>query len=418
MAVLERLVAIHKAQPVRGVSNTDRKATHARGPDLRQKSLVDFMNLVRGASPNNPERNQYACQKALEQHYGSGYVEKGYNGELQRGREITKAAMSVEQGLTGGYLLPQDYSDALLECVSERSFIYPRATIIPMYSLELQAPRVDAETAPTSSGVSPLFGGVQFRWGLEDDPVETEPQFRMGNFHAWDLLGYAVASNQWLQDAGAIQPTVESLRPEADPLLRAEHYLIRLFGRAAAWTAEYAFLQGAGAGLFMPLGILRAPATFAVTRAGAGLISAGDIANMSSRLLPASWGNGTALWAVSPTALSQVQQVDQYQVNVAPIELNSFHPRPCGFLSSLPLYVTDKLPPLGQRGDLVLFDPSLYVIAQRMEVVVDVSPDDLFRTNQTVYRIWLRLDGKPEFSSTITLQDTSTVVSPYVVLDA
>ena len=412
MAVLERLKAIHRQQ-YSGVPLSGQWGTS--GPDIkvgpaipRRKSLVDFMSLVRGASPNNPERNQYACQKALEQDYSSGYVEKGCNGELQRG-QVVKATMSVEQGLTGGYLLPQDYSDALLECVAERSFIYPRATVIPMYALELQAPRIDAETAPTTAGVSPFFGGVQFRWGLEDDPVETEPQFRMGNFHAWDLLGYAVASNQWLQDAGAIQ---------ADSLLKAEHYLIRLFGRAAAWAAEYAFLQGAGAALLMPLGILRSPATFAVTRAGAGLISAGDIANMTSRLLPASWGNGTALWAVSPTAMSQVHQVDRYQVNVNPAGEGDFRPRPCGFLSSLPLYVTDKLPPLGQRGDLVLFDPSLYVIAQRMEVVVDVSPDDLFRTNQTVYRIWLRLDGKPEFSSTITLQDTSTVVSPYVVLNA
>ena len=417
MAVIEQLKAIHSRRGERereyhldGKSGVDT----SRSALVRRKSLVDFMNLVRGADPRCPERNQYACQKALEKDYGSGYVSKELNGQGQW-QPVTKAALSVQSGLTGGYLLPLDHSDTLLETVAEESFIYQRATIIPMFSLELQAPRINVETAPASVGVSPMFGGVQFRWGLEDAPAETEPTFRMGSFFAWDLLGYAVASNQWLQDAGAIQATAESPRPEADPLLKAEHYLIRLFGKAAAWSAEYAFFNGMGAGQRMPLGILNAPATRAIARAGAGAIAIADVANMSGALLPRSWTSG--IWATSPTALAKIQQVTGYSISY-PAGGDEMKPRPCGFLNSLPLFVTDKLPPLGQRGDLVLFDPSLYVIAQRMEVVVDVSPDDLFQTNQTVYRIWLRLDGKPEFSSSITLPDTSTVVSPYVVLGA
>ena len=359
-----------------------------------QKSFVNFLNMVRGANSKNPERNQFNCQRVLEKSYGA--------------RVVTKVAMAEMNGLTGGYIVPIDYSDKLLETVAEESFIYPRATVIPMFSMELSAPRIDVETVPASAGISPFFGGVNFRWGAEDVPVETEPTFRMTSFRAWDLLGYATVSNQWLQDAGAIQ--------ESDSLLKAEHYLIKLFGKAAAWYAEWAFLNGSGAALQMPLGLLRSPATFAVTRAGASAISVVDVTNMASRLFPRSWSS--AVWAVSPTALAQVQQLAQYQVNVDPISLNKLTPRPCGYLSSLPLFVTEKLPSLGQRGDLILFDPSLYVIAQRMEVVVDVSPDELFRNNQTIYRIWLRLDGKPEFSNTVTLQDTTTVVSPYVVLNA
>lgn len=386
-------------------------------PGPHRKSFVDFLNLVRGAHASNHHGTRYDHQKALEKHYGTGYVVKEA-GKVEHWQPVTKAAMSVQSGLVGGYLLPQDYSDALLETVAEAGFIYPRATVLPMYSLETQAPRVNVETAPTSAGVSPFFGGVNFRWGLEDAPAASEPTFRMTNFTAWDLLGDAVVSNQWLQDAGAIQPTGESPRPEADPLLKAEHYLLRLFGKAAAWSAEWAFLNGPGAALRMPLGILHSPATRAVTRAGAGLISVADVANMAGTLLPYSWSNNSAIWAVSPTALVPVQQLSTYQVNVSPVEANKLSPRPCGFLNSLPLFVTDKLPPLGQRGDLVLFDPSLYVIGQRQEVVVDVSPDVLFQTNQTVYRIWARLDGKPEFSNSITLLDTTTVVSPYVVLDA
>ena len=385
-------------------------------PVKNRKSFVGFLNLVRGAYSGSDQR---ACRKALEQDYRTGYVaiEKGAGKDGEsRWQPVEKAAMSVLSGGTGGYLLPMDYSDALLESLAEECFIYPRATVIPMYSLEMQAPRINVETAPTAQGVSPFFGGVQSRWGLEDAPVQTEPAFRMTNFTAWDLLSDAVVSNQWLQDAGAIQLTAGAERPEADPLLKAEHYLMRIFGKAAAWSAEYAFLQGQGAALRMPLGIIHSPATRAVTRAGANLIAAADVANMSGNLLPRSWN--TAVWACSPSVLAQVQQLAQYQMNVSPVEANKLSPRPCGYLSSLPLFITDKLPALGQRGDLALFDPALYIIAQRMEVVVDVSPDVLFSTNQTVYRIWMRLDGKPEFSGPVTLPDTTTVVSPYVVLNA
>lgn len=377
------------------------------GQAPRRKSLVDFLNLVRKA--RSGERDQYQAQKVLEKEYRTGWVTKTADGIVR------KAAMSVTSGTTGGYLLPVDFSDALLEAVVEESFIYPRATVIPMFSLELQAPKIDAETATTVAGVSSLFGGVRFRWGMEDAPVQTEPAFRMANFTAWDLLGDAVVSNQWLQDAGAIQATPEARRPEADPLLKAEHYLIRLFGKAAAWHAEYAFLRGLGAGQEMPLGILNAPATRIVTRAGAGAIAIADIAEMAARMLPLGWN--TAVWAVHPLAMGQVTRIASYQSN-QPVNWKDMSLSPSGVLMGRPLFVTDKLPPLGQKGDLVFFDPRLYVIAQRMEVIVDVSPDVLFTTNQTVYRIWLRLDGKPQVSSTITLPDASTIVSPYVVLNA
>ena len=381
----------------------------------RRKSFPDFLNQIRGADARSPEGMQYECRKTLEKSYGSGYVEKDAGSDELR--YVKKAAMSVLSGTTGGYLLPMDYSAALLETVAEECFIYPRATVIPMFSLELQAPRIDVETAPTARGDSALFGGVRFRWGLEDAPTQiAEPAFRMGNFKAWDLLGDAVVSNQWLHDAGAIQPTEGALRPEADPLLKAEHYLIRLFGKAAAWYAEYAFLQGMGSAMSMPLGIVNSPARYLAARAGANAIVIADVANMTARLLPRSWNS--AVWACSPLALAQVQQIATYQVNTNPTDIDKVRPRPCGYLSSLPLFVTDKLPPLGNRGDLVLFDPSLYVIAQRMEVVVDVSPDVRFLNNQTVYRVWLRLDGKPQFSSTVTLPDLTTSVSPYVVLNA
>lgn len=369
----------------------------AQGP--RRKSFVDYLNLIRGADPRNPVHNQDHCRQVLEKYY-----------------QVEKATMSTLSGQVGGYLLPTDYSDKLLFSVAEESFLYPRATVIPMFSGELEAPRIDAETAPSALGASSMFGGMVFKWGFEQAPPETEPKFRQGNFRAWDLLGYCTVSNQWLQDAGAVQRTEESRRPEADPLLKAEHYLIRLFGHAASWYAELAFLQGLGAAQQMPLGIINAPGTLVVTRSGGGAIAIQDVSGMTSSLLPRSWSS--AIWACSPTALAKVQTISQYFINIELGGMHDLKPKPAGALSTRPLFVTDKLPPVGVKGDLVLLDPRLYIIAELQQVVVDVSPDNLFATNQTVYRVWLRMDGMPINSSTITLQDTTTKVSPFVVLSS
>jgi HK97 family phage major capsid protein len=83
----------------------------------------------------------------------------------------------------------------------------------------------------------------------------------------------------------------------------------------------------------------------------------------------------------------------------------------------LPLFVTEKLPALGTTGDLLLTDPSLYIIGDRMAVMIDVSdPGPGFRTNQSWFNVWLRQDAMPLTSGIITLQDTQTQVSQVVVL--
>jgi HK97 family phage major capsid protein len=313
-------------------------------------------------------------------------------------RGVTKAAMGENTGTAGGYLVPIEYTLKLMEVLTEDSFIYQRANVIPMKGVEVRAPYIDVETVPIATATSPVFGGITFGWGSEDVPLETEPRFRQQTLRAWDLLGYAVLDNQFVEDVG----------PEGDD------YLLKLFGRAAAWYAEYAFLQGTGAGSLMPMGVLNGPAVLTVTRAAPTAISAPDIANMAASLLPFSWKS--SIWAVSPTCLGQLIKISNFFMNQATDQSQLEKAGGSGAIMTRPMFVTEKLPPLGTQGDMILFDPRLYVIGDRMQVLIDASTHDAFRSNQTVFRIWLRMDGRPMVSGKITLQDKTTVVSPYVVL--
>ena len=76
------------------------------------------------------------------------------------------------------------------------------------------------------------------------------------------------------------------------------------------------------------------------------------------------------------------------------------------------------MPALGTRGDVILVDPSLYVIGDRMMLEVTPSEHVNFLKNQMTWRVVERLDGQPWMDKYITLQDNSTTVSPFVVLHA
>jgi HK97 family phage major capsid protein len=345
-----------------------------------------FLKYVREAYYARLPADRYMASQVLEKDFGSGYE--------YAGGYVEKTALGEGSGQTGGYLIPQDLTLELMRVVSEESFIYPRALVIPMTTLQVLAPTVDVTTVQ-SAGTSPFFGGLLFKWGSSQAPAETEPAFRQLQLTAWDLLGYCTVSNQWLWDVGP----------------GGEDYLLQMFGRAAAWYAEYAFLQGTGTVNQMPLGILKAPGTVSLTRQTSNQITQVDVAGMAAQLIPYSWNN--AVWACSPSALAQLFKITGIQMNMDALG----QPGLAGYLLSRPLYVTDKLPPLGTKGDLVLFDPSLYVVGVRQEVLVDVSPQVAFKTNQTDFRVWLRLDGKPQVNSGVTLADGSTVAGAYVALN-
>lgn len=319
-------------------------------------------------------------------------------------RVISKGNDELSGG-GGGYLVPREYTTRFLVPLAERSLVYPRATIIPMGTLEMVGPMLDATTVQ-SANIAPFFGGIVAKWGSQANTYvlsESEPQFREQTLHAWDLLLYAVASNQLLQDTS----------PEGD------EKLLENFGKAAAWYADHAFFNGLGAGTSMPLGMLNAPCAIDVARAGANGITIADVAKMTAKMIPIGWEN--AVWACSPAALEKVTQITGFQAN-----MDHNGPAGCaGYLMSRPLFVSSKLPTLGVRGDLVFFDPSLYLVGDRMQVTIDVSEHapisggSMFAQNRSMFKVWLRMDGKPILNNFVTITDSASnamTVSSVVVL--
>ena len=323
----------------------------------------------------------------LEKHYGSRFVE--YAG---------KAALTEASGVTGGYTVPPDFYQQLMALMAEETFIRPRAFVVPMASASMQIPYLDVSTVQ-SAGVSPFFGGVQMFWTAESQPrTETEPLFKQMELKAWELSGYSVSSNVLLQDS----------------VIGLEKFLMTLFAKSLAWFEEYAFLQGNGAG--KPQGMLTASASVSLNRQGANLVQYADVAGMWAKLLPISWGK--AIWTCSPTVVPQLLQLKDGANRAIFISIDQGATKsPNWSLLGRPVFPTEKVPALGTKGDMMLLDPSFYVVGDRMQIEIAASEHVNFLKNQMTWRVVERVDGQSWLDKPVTLQDGATQVSPFVVLN-
>ncbi len=84
----------------------------------------------------------------------------------------------------------------------------------------------------------------------------------------------------------------------------------------------------------------------------------------------------------------------------------------------MPMFVTEKLPALNTAGDILLFDPSYYLIGDRQQIAISFSEHYRFVNDQGTWRVTSRVDGQPWVNNAITLSDASTTVSPFVALAA
>lgn len=328
-------------------------------------------------------------------------VEKG-------GLGVQKAALAEGSATTGGYLVPPQFGDKLLSLEVEEAVVRPRATVFPMTATTLDIPALDHTTAQ-GAGNTPFLAGVQMSWTAEAAMrAETEPTFRMVTLKAHEASFYTVASNNLL----------------ADSAIALDSLLTQLFGFAVPWYTDYAYLRGDGVG--KPMGILNAACTISVNRSSGGTFKFADAASMMAKLYWKIARGAKVAWVINQSVIPQLLQMADAGNRVIFIPLSAglqaALPQSSGVMSigtifGIPVLVSEKLPALGTKGDVMLCDFSQYLLGDRQEITIDVSPHVNFLKNQMVWRVVWRGDGQPWLNNTITIADNATTVSPFVVLN-
>jgi HK97 family phage major capsid protein len=321
--------------------------------------------------------------------------------ELRSYALATQKDMSEGSLAGGGYAVPTQAADIILEKALERSIVRPRATVLPMSSNRLEIPAdVDSDHS------SDYFGGITiYRPGEAGQKTATNPTLQGINLQLKKLTGLVHVSDELLEDAPAL-----------------EAWLIRKFSQAIAFVEDYDFLNGDGSNA--PLGALNSanPCRISVTKEtsqAADSIVAENIINMWSRLWPDGQSNSVFIANIDtfPQLATMSVAVGTGGVPVY-MPANQLAGKPYRELMGQPLFFTEKVPTLGDEADIALCDFSQYVVGDRGGGSPQIASSIhlKFDYDQTSFRFVLRYDGQPTWTAPLTPKVSSTTLSPFVVL--
>ena len=310
-------------------------------------------------------------------------------------------AMSMGTGSEGGFALPEQFSPQVRGVASQEAVIRPRATVIPAGfppDAQLSLPVLDQGSS------SNMTGGVSIvHTGEAITMTETSAALKEVMLEPKEMSAYIVVTNKLLanwESGGAV--------------------IGNLLTQAMNGQEDYDFLRGDG--INKALGITNSPCVINYTRAGAAAIAYGDIVGMMARLLMR--GPGNFVWVGSQTTLPQLASLvtpGNFPVwlGLAPggTVASASGPLPSTLLG-VPLVFSDRLPVLGTRGDLMLINPSFYLIKDGSGPFVASSEHIYFLSNRTVFKIVWNVDAKPWLDQALQLEGAGAgvTVSPFVIL--
>lgn len=302
-------------------------------------------------------------------------------------RMMAAAGMSEGIGVDGGFLVPTQFAAQMLDASLESEIVRPRARIEPMDS------RTKIIAGWDTQNHSSYIGGFIGYW-LDEGGSFNQQKGKTRNLtlNARKLGILAPVSNEIIADGGSFEQMLGGA-------------LISALG----WYLDYAFLQGTGVG--QPRGVLNDPALIAVAKESgqaADTIVYENLVKMFARVHPGSVG--ASVWVCNSTAIPQLLNLSVKIKNVAGTENVGGSHVPVlkedgngGFVMlTRPVIFTEKLPALGDQGDILLADFSQYSVGLRKEISLDKSAHAGFSTDESHYRGIIRADGLGRWSTAVT----------------
>jgi len=310
----------------------------------------------------------------------------------------TAGHMEEREDSQGGFLVPELWADGIYHAALEGAIVRPR---VGEYAFRMKkGDSLKARKFKESDRSSNIFGGLSFLWTEEaQEKSVTKPALGECELTLHKLVGSCFASNELEDDYGTFGK-----------------FMQLSFGQAIRFIEDDYFINGSGVG--QPLGILNANALIPVPRQVAGRVEWRDISRMARRLLPDSWER--AVWLINTDALDELFEATAPAANQATVlDLSQ------RTLWGRPFIVSEKCQSLGVLGDIILadFGAGHYLIADKeLEISgsrhVDYGQGHYgFRTDETFWRVVLRVDGQPLMDAPLDPLRGARTVSPFVALD-
>lgn len=303
----------------------------------------------------------------------------------------------------GGFLLETDFISDMQNAMVTETQVANRIRKIPISanSNRLRALGIDETSRKNGS----RWGGVQAYWlGEADEVTKSKPKFGEIDIKLEKLMALCYVTDELLQDSSAIETVIR-----------------QAYADEMSFKLDDAIINGTGLG--QPLGVLNATALVSVakeTNQQADTIVFENILKMWARM-PARYRKN-ATWYINQEAEPQLYTMSlTIGTGGVPVYLPSSGAAGAqyGTLFNRPVVPIEQCQKLGDKGDIILMDPTQYIGIEKDNVKSDVSIHVRFVNDESVFRFVYRFNGAPYRKSAITPYKASSgfTMSPFVTLD-
>ena len=298
----------------------------------------------------------------------------------------------------GGFLVQSDFASEIMGKVHETGALFNLCRKIPISnaSNSIKIQTIDE----TSRADGSRWGGIRGYWTAEGvATTKSKPKVGRGELELKKLAALVYVTDEQLQDT---------------PFLG--EMLTTGVSEELGFKLDDAIVNGDGVG--KPEGILNASATVSQAKEGsqtATTINYANIVKMWSRLWVRS--RGTAVWLVNQDCEGQLDQlIHEGSAGAIAHRFVSVDSSGTRAMYGRPVLATEQCATLGTVGDIILCDPTQYLIAQKGGMESATSMHLKFEEHEQAFRFTMRVDGASAWSSALTPYKGSSTVSPFVSL--
>ena len=333
------------------------------------------------------------------------YISKGQKrGEIDKRLYGANAKASGGSELIpgdGGFLVAQEFIPNIIDRAWETGQVVARV------SKQKVGDNYNGFKIPAINEVSRAdgsrWGGIRAYWAAEAGTLtSSKPGFRQISVELQKLIGLCYATDELLQDAVAL-----------------ESYVNRWFPLEFGFKLDDAIINGDGAG--KPQGVLNAASTYAVsaeTNQQTATINTQNIIKMWQSLWAQSRPN--SVWYINQEC---EQQLDQLSLSVGLGGIPVYMSLNMGIteegylkLKGRPVIPIEQCSALGTVGDIILMDPTQYILGDKGGINSATSIHVQFVTDETAFRWVYRCNGQSMWNSTLTPYKGSIKLAPTVTL--
>lgn len=304
-------------------------------------------------------------------------------------------------GADGGFLLQTDFAGMILESAVKSS---PLLNRLDRHTCSNASNAMRWLTADEKDVSASVFGGVSMHWAVEGETAaSSKPKFREMKMDLEKMMGFAFATDEMLSDAT---------------------FMTSFFGQAFVLAADRLLVDGviSGDGVGKPLGLLHSKAAIEVEKTSgqaAKTFTGDNVIKMMGRAMPRN--REKLVWLMHP----DVEELLPY-LAIQSGEASKFLWNPEGGIGGFdtqrvfnkPVLFEDNCSALGEKGDVMLVDPTQYILLTKGTIKQDWSIHVEFLSDQSCFRVVFRCNGAPKVQTPIKIKNSDKLRSPFVILGA